>query len=202
VSANLVRATLDSAFLLALSVWVGSLLFVSLGVLVPLLRGGSDSGSTLPMARAWLSRLYLWGTTCGAIALPASLGAPLSFPGEFRSPWVALEAVLLIGGTLAMLHGSNSLVPGLDRARRAGPEAAPEASRVLARCIRLNLAVAALGSLLLVAFAFRPPPRTAGIIEPTPQERTRRALEAAARGPTVGGSPPANPPAEARDPGH
>jgi hypothetical protein len=195
VTAGVVRSILDAAFLLAMAGWLGSLLFVSFGV-VPVLRRHRGDRPGPEFWPALLGRLYLWGATCGAIALPASLGAPLAFPTEYRGPWVGVEAVLLIAATLAMLYGSNSLVPKFPREAQAGPD---RTDALLTRCIRLNAGVVLLGSALLVAFAFRPAPRTAGIIEPTPQERARRAYEAEAAGKASrrpGIFPPSTEPAE------
>jgi hypothetical protein len=152
VSATLVRSILDAAFLTALAVWTGSTLFLVAGA-IPLVRDDHR------LLRRFLARYYSWGVTCGAIALPSAVGAPLSFP-EYRGPWSGVQALLVVAGILTMLDGANRRVPD----ERLAQATTGRATIVLA----LNL-------ILLVAFAFRPPPRTAGIIEPTPQQRVPRA---------------------------
>lgn len=180
LSAPTVRALFDAALLLSLAAWAGALAAWQF-LLAPALarRLGPDEADRLE--RALRPRLYAWGTTCGALALPALLGAPLSYP-EYRSPWIALQAALIALATLAMLHGGNALLPAWEAAARRA-----DATRLdrLHRTIRLlDLVALAAATSILVAFAFRPAPRTAGIIEPTPQQRARNL------GPTPPGTPP------------
>lgn len=167
--ATFVKSALDAAFLVALAAWSGSLLYVLLAHLPDLARRLPPETALRERAALW-GRLDLWGATWGAIALPASLGAPLTFP-EYRSPQVGLVALLLIATTLTMLHGVNQLAPALQRAI---PHDRDSAQRLDRRARRLHGAVAAALLLLLVSHAFRPPPRTIGIIEPTPLERAQR----------------------------
>ncbi len=115
-------------------------------------------------------RYYAWGATCGAIALPAFLGAPLSYP-EYRGAAVGVQAFLILAAILVMLYCGNSLTPAINAARDAGPEQSGRFDRLHRRSVRLNAAVMLVLIGLIVAFAFRPPPVTSGIIEPTPQER-------------------------------
>lgn len=153
-SASLVRSLLDTAFLIAVAVWMGSTLFVLAGV-VPLLGGESNPRSLRPILTRW----YSWGVTCGAVALPSAVGAPLSYP-EYRGVWAGVQAVLLIAGVLMMLDGANRRAPD---------------DRLIGRARILGGLVLTIQVVLLVGFAFRPPPRTQGIIEPTPQQRAQRA---------------------------
>ena len=171
MSASLVRAILDAAFLIAVAVWAGSSLGVLAGLL-PLAGRVLDPPAAVRLLRAVLARYYLWGATCGALALPAALGAPLSFP-EYRGAWVGVQALLIVAGTLAMLAGANSPPPAPD------DPAPSQLERLRRRAGRLAAVVLAINLTLLAAFAFRPPPQTAGIREPTPQERARRAAAAA-----------------------
>jgi hypothetical protein len=156
VPASLVRAILDAAFLIAVGIWMGSTLFV-LGGVLPLV----DRSARGPLLRRW----YAWGVTCGAVALPAAVGAPLSYP-EYRGVWAGVQAFLIVGATLAMLDGANRPAPEDRQARRA---------------VTLGAGVLVVHVVLLVGFAFRPPPRTVGIIEPTPQQRAQRAAQAGVR---------------------
>ena len=74
----------DPAYLLALAAWIGAILFFSFGV-APIIFKVLAPEQAAKFVRALFPRYYAWGATCGAIALPAFLGAPLSFP-EFRGP--------------------------------------------------------------------------------------------------------------------
>src|SRR3981081_870189 len=74
----------DAAYVLALTAWVGIILFFSF-VVAPVIFNvlGAESGARF--VRALFPRYYAWGAISGAIALPAFLGVPLSFP-EYRGP--------------------------------------------------------------------------------------------------------------------
>lgn len=161
----------DAAYVLALTAWVGSILYFSFGVapvIFPVL--GAESGGRF--VRALFPRYYAWGATSGAIALPAFLGVPLSYP-EYRGPWVAVEAFLILGCILIMLYAGNSLTPAINAARDAGPAGEARFARLHRRSVRLNGLVLAVGLGLLIAHAARPAPRSAGILEMTPGERAR-----------------------------
>ena len=81
----------DSVYLLALTAWVGSILFFSFGVAPVIFRVlGAEAGGRF--VRALFPRYYAWGAVSGAIALPAYLGVPLSFP-ELRGPMVGVQAL-------------------------------------------------------------------------------------------------------------
>ena len=87
-------------------------------------------------------------------------------------------ASLVLAATLAMLHGANTLAPALDPARAGGPAGRDRLERLRRRAVRLDALVLAAIAGLIIAVAFRPPPTTAGIIEPTPRQRADRAFEA------------------------
>jgi len=162
-------AVFDSAYVLALAAWVGSILFFSFGT-VPVIFAvlGPEAGGRF--VRALFPRYYAWGAICGAIALPAFVGVPLSFP-EYRGPMVGVQALLILAGTLMMLYAGNSLTPAINATRDAGPEGQPQYERLHRRAVRLNGVVLVLGVGLLIGFAIRPAPRTSGILEMTPAER-------------------------------
>lgn len=177
VSARFLLALFDSVYVVALSAWVGSILFFSFGV-APIIFGvlGAEAGGKF--VRALFPRYYTWGAVSGAIALPAYLGVPLSFP-ELRGPIVAVQALVIVAGTLIMLYAGNALTPAINAARDAGPAAQARFDRLHRRSVRLNVVALLLGLALLVAFANRPPPMTSGIVEPAPLERARAAYERA-----------------------
>jgi hypothetical protein len=170
------RAIFDASYLLAMAAWVGSVLFFSFGV-APMLLRLRDPGAAARLARALFPRYYAWGATCGAIALPASLGAPLSVP-EYRGVWVAVQSGLILMCILAMLYAGQSLEPAINAARDTGPGDQARLDRLRRRGVRLNAVVMLTLIGLLVAFAFRPAPRTAGALEPSPRDRAARASEA------------------------
>lgn len=170
------RALFDSAYALALAAWVGSVAFSLFGV-APIVRTvlGGEEGERF--VRALLPRYYLWGTVCGAIALPAAMGVPLSFP-EYRAPRVGMQALAILAGTLIMLYAGNSVTPAVQAARQAGAQGEESYGRLRRRLVWLDGVTLVIGVGLLVAFANRPAPRTAGIVEPSPRERAQREAEA------------------------
>jgi uncharacterized membrane protein len=169
VTARFLLAFFDSAYVLALTAWVGSVLFLSFGV-APLIFKvlGAEAGGRF--VRALFPRYYAWGAISGAIALPSFLGVPLSFP-EYRGPMVAVQAILILSGILTMLYAGNTLTPAINAARDAGPAGHARFERLHRRSVRLNGLVLAIGVGLLIAYATRPGPRTSGIAEMTPAER-------------------------------
>lgn len=175
VNARFLLPLFDSVYVLALTAWVGSVFFFSF-VVAPIISQVLSAEAGVKLVRALFPRYYTWGAISGAIALPAYLGVPLSFQ-EFRGPIVAVQSLLILAGTLIMLYAANSLTPALNAACDAGPEGKPRFDRLHRRSVWLNGVVLVLGIVLLIAFATRPEPKTAGIVEPTPLERARSAYE-------------------------
>jgi hypothetical protein len=166
----------DSVYLIALTAWVGSVLFFSFGVAPIIFKVlGSEAGGRF--VRALFPRYYAWGAISGAVALPAAVAVPLCFP-ELRGPAVGVQALVILAGTLIMLYAGNSLTPAINAARDEGPAGHDRFERLHRRSVRLNAVVLLLGLGLIVGYAARPRPTTAGIIEPTPQERAEREAEA------------------------
>ena len=119
-----------------------------------------------------LPRFYTWGAIAGAIALPAFVAVPLSFP-EYRGPAIAASAFIILGCILIMLYGANSLTPELTAATDAGPGATGRLRRLQRRSTFLNATVLLAGIGLLIAHANRPAPHTAGIRQLSPEEMAR-----------------------------
>lgn len=171
MTARYLLAIFDSVYVLALAAWVGSILFFSFAVAPIIFRVlGTEAGGRF--VRALFPRYYTWGAVSGAVALPAAIAVPLSFP-ELRGPAVAVQALTILAGTLIMLYAGNSLTPAINAARDAGPAGQARFDRLHRRSVRLNAVALVLGVGLLVAFANRPLPKTPGILEPTPVERAR-----------------------------
>ncbi len=167
MTARSLLAFFDAAYVLALTAWVGSILFVSFGVapiIFPVL--GAESGARF--VRALYARYFAWGATCGAIALPAYLGVPLSYP-EYRGPLVAVQALLIIASILITFYAGNTLTPAVNDARDAGPAGLARFERLHRRWVGLNGLLLVIGLGLLIAHATRPAPRTSGIAENGPR---------------------------------
>lgn len=164
-------ALFDSAYIVAMTAWVGSILFFSFGV-APIIFNvlGAEAGGKF--VRALFPRYYLWGAISGAVALPSMVAVPLCYP-EYRGPMVGVQALAIIGCTLIMLYAGNSLTPAINQARDAGPSGRHRFQQLHRRSVRLNALVLVVGLGLLVGFATRPAPRSSGIVEQTPTERLR-----------------------------
>lgn len=171
MSGRMLLVFFDSAYLIALAAWLGSVLFFSFAIApVVLSVQGAEPGERF--VRALLPKYYLWGAICGAIALPAYVAGPLCFP-EYRRPLVGLQALVIVAGILIMLYGGNSLTPAIQAARADRTAGHEPLRRLNRRAAGLNAIVLVIGAGLLVAFAARPSPKTAGILEMTPAERAR-----------------------------
>jgi hypothetical protein len=197
VTARSLLVVFDAVYLIALTAWVGSVLFFSFVVAPVIFRVlGKEVGGRF--VRALFPRYYAWGAVSGAVALPAAVAVPLCFP-ELRGPWIGVQALVILAGTLTMLYAGNSLTPAINAARDEGPSGQARFERLHRRSVWLNGLVLLLGLALLVAFAARPRPRTSGIVEPTPQERALRQAEALERQAGAGGQAEApGPPSKGR----
>ena len=168
MTAPILLAVFHSIYVLALAAWVGSVAFFSFGVAPILFRVlGAEAGGKF--SRALFPRYYLWGATAGAIALPAVVCGPMTYP-ELRGPAVGIQAVFVLAGALIMLYCGNSLTPAINAARDAGPAGAAKFARLHKRSVRLNALALAIGVGLLIAFAARVGARPGGIVERSPGE--------------------------------
>jgi Domain of unknown function (DUF4149) len=171
MSGRMLLVFFDSAYVFALAAWLGSVLFFSFAVApLALFALGEEAGDRF--VRVLLPKYYLWGAICGAIALPAYVAGPLCFH-EYRGPLVGVQSLVIIAGILIMLYGGNSLTPAIHAARTAGSAGQEPLRRLNRRAAVLNAIVLVIGAGLLVSFAARPSPKTAGIVEMTPAERAR-----------------------------
>jgi len=169
VTAPYLLTAFDAAYLLALTAWVGSILFFSFGV-APIIFRVLDPEAGSKFVRALFPRYYAWGAICAAIALPAYVAGPLTHP-EFRGPAVAVQSLLIIAGALIMLYCGNSLTPQINAARDAGPPQSARFDQLHRRSVRLNSLVLLAGIGLLVAHAARRSATTGGIVELAPAQR-------------------------------
>ena len=171
----------DSVYLIALTACVGSILFFSFAVAPIIFKVlGPESGGKF--VRALFPRYYMWGAIWCAVALPAAVAVPLCFP-ELRGPWVGIRALVVIAAALVMLYAGNSLTPAINAASDAGAAGRDRFDRLHRLSVRLNSLVLLMGLGLLIAFAARQAPKTAGIIEPTPAERAAAESRALRAGP-------------------
>jgi hypothetical protein len=171
VSARFLVWIFDSAYLLALAAWVGSILFCwfSSASMSFSRVCGQERGHFVPTR---FPRYYAWGAIAGAIALPAYVAVPLCYP-EYRGAGVGLQSLIILLCILVALYAANSLIPAINAARDAGPSGQVGFERLKRRFMRLNCLMLAAGLGLLISFASRPAPRTSGIIELSPGERAR-----------------------------
>jgi uncharacterized membrane protein len=169
VTARFLLGFFDTIYLIALTAWLGSILFFSFCV-APLIFKvlGSESGGKF--VRALFPRYYAWGAIAGAVALPSFVAVPLCYP-EYRGPTVAIQSTVILVCTLLMLYAGNSLTPAINAARDAGLEGRERFDRLHRRSVRLNALVLILGLGLLIAYAHRPAPKTSGITELSPSEQ-------------------------------
>ena len=174
MTARPLLAIFDSVYLVALTSLVGSILFFSFGV-APIIFNvlGAESGGKF--VRALFPRYYAWGVICCAVALPALVCGPLSFP-ELRGPMVGVQAGLIALCLGTLLYCGNTLTPLINAARDEGPASAARFDRLHKRSVRLNGVVLLLGLALLVGFAVRRGPTTNGIEEPSPEDRATPAI--------------------------
>jgi Domain of unknown function (DUF4149) len=161
----------DSVYLIALTAWVGGILFFSFGVAPLIFRvlSAEDAGR---FVRALFPRYYMWGAIAGAIALPAFVAVPLCYP-EYRGPAIAVQSLVILACILIMLYSANSLTPSINAARDAGLEGSERFQRLHRRSVVLNALVLVAGLGLLIAHANRPSARTSGLRQLTPAELAR-----------------------------
>jgi uncharacterized membrane protein len=161
VTAPVLLTIFDSVYVIALTAWVGSILFFSFAVAPISFRVlGAEAGGTF--VRALFPRYYLWGVISSAVALPALVCGPLAFP--------ELQALAIIASLLIMLYCGNSLTPAINEARDAGAASAERFDRLHKRSVNLNGVVLLIGLVLLFAFASRKAPTTDGIVEKSPRQ--------------------------------
>ncbi len=151
MTVRLLIATFDSVYLLALTAWVGSILFFSFAVAPIIFRVlGAESGGKF--VRALFPRYYAWGVISSAVALPALICGALSLP-ERRGPMIGVQAGLIVIGLLIMLYCGNSLTPAINAARDEGPPSADRFDRLHRRSVNLNVVALLIGIVLLIGFA-------------------------------------------------
>ena len=166
---RLLLAIFDSIYVGALAAWVGAILFFSFGV-APIIFRVLGPEAAAKFVRALFPRYYAWGVGATAVALPALVCGPLTYP-ELRGGNIGVQAVLIIAGLFIMLYCGNSLTPAINAARDAGPDQATRFDRLHKRSVQLNGVALVLGLILLVGFAIRRPTQTTGLKEMTPTER-------------------------------
>lgn len=171
MSARFLMALFDSIYVIALAGWIGSALFLSLGI-IPLVFKQLGMDQAEKLVRALLPRYCVWGAICGALSLSSMVAVPLCYP-EYRGATVGVQALAIIACILITLYVGNSLPRALNAASAQGALCHARLSSLYRRTCSLGALVAVTGLALLVAFATRSAPRTSGIVELTAQERAR-----------------------------
>jgi hypothetical protein len=177
VNARFLLALFDTVYLLALATWLGGTAFFTFG-LSPWILKVFDAKTGEWFIRDRLPRFYAWGATAGAVALPALVGGPLSFPNELRGPAVGIQAIVVVLAALIMLYCGNALAPAIGAVQKLGAASAERFRQLQRRLIFLNCLVMVLGASLIAGYVLRPKPRSSGIQELTPQERAAKSFEA------------------------
>lgn len=176
LTARALLAAFDAAYLIALGIWLGTMAFLSFGV-APTVFRALDERSASKFLRALFPRYYSWCALTGALALPASLCGPLTFP-EYRGPWVGIQALLIAAATLTMFYCGQSLTPAINAAKDEPGGDRSRFTRLHRLSVRLNGIVMLVLLGLLVSHAARPAARTRGIVEPSPDERALLEMQA------------------------
>ncbi|MGO9470971.1 MAG: DUF4149 domain-containing protein [Isosphaeraceae bacterium] len=171
MSARFLMALFDSIYVIALAAWIGSALFLSLG-LIPLIVKQLGPEPAEKLVRALLPRYCVWGAICGALALSSMVAVPLCYP-EYRGVKVGVQALAIIACILITLYVGNSKPSVRIEASGTGLSYPGRFMPLFRHAISLNALVAITGVVLLIAFATRASPKTSGIVELTPEERGR-----------------------------
>ncbi len=137
MSARFLMALFDSIYVIALAAWIGSALFLSLG-LIPLIVKQLGPEPAEKLVRALLPRYCVWGAICGALALSSMVAVPLCYP-EYRGVKVGVQALAIISCILITLYVGNSKTSVRNEPRGTGlvlPGAihAAFSSRFFAQC--------------------------------------------------------------------
>jgi hypothetical protein len=176
VDARFLLYLFDTAFLLAVAVWLGAILYL-FSVLSPLFSKIPDADFRRRWLRTLLGEHYLCLTCCAAIALAAMVCGRITH-NEYRGPFTGLLAIVAISSILITTYGHHSLGPIARGNPVAGPSARAEWSGFTRRDVILNGLSLILGSTLLIAHVARPAPRSTGVIELTPTQRLDREMKA------------------------
>jgi MFS family permease len=163
VTATMLLTIFDSVYVIALTAWVGSILFFSFAV-APIIFNALGPEAGGKFVRALFPRYYLWGVISCSIALPALVCGTLAVP-ELRGSMIGVQAFAIVGSLLILLYCGNSLTPAINAARDAGPSSSDRFDRLHKRSVTLNSVVLLIGLALLIAFASRKAPISGGIVE-------------------------------------
>jgi hypothetical protein len=194
VSARHLLAIFDCIYVASLAAWLGSTLFLTF-VTLPVVFQVLGQPTNHKVVRALYARYYFWGVIWGSIALPSFVSVPLCFP-EFRGPLVGIQAIAILGCILIMLYGGNTVAQGIGQFQDDGLRGDERSRRIHERCLRVNVVLLCVALALLLAYAIRGSPKTAGIVELSPAERAAR--EAAATRAIAGADGESESPPETR----
>lgn len=165
----------ETAFLVAMSAWIGAILFLSFGV-APIVFRTLDKEAASRFLRAVFPLYHSWGATAAIVAAGALVCRALSFE-DLRGPAVGVQAAILVAAALVQLYSGQSLTPRINAARDAGEPEAAKFRALHKRSVALNGLTLALALTILVWFGVRPAPGTSGIRELKPEDRLRYAIE-------------------------
>lgn len=135
--------------ILALGIWIGSIVFFSFGVAPVLFRvlSPTDAGKVV---RAVFPVYYLIGIVCGVVAVITLL--VLSRQAGW-SPAVLLPVGLLLVMVVINLYARQSLMPRINAARDAGEAQQERFDRLHRQSVILNGIVLVLGLIVMALIA-------------------------------------------------
>lgn len=139
------NAMLNGLLLLALGIWLGSIIFFSFVVAPVLFRvlSPSDAGKVV---RAVFPVYYLIGMGCGVVAV-LTLWGLTSGPGW--APATLWQVGLLLVMVLINLYARQSLMPRINAARDAGQMQQQQFDRLHRQSVILNGVVLLLGLIVM-----------------------------------------------------
>jgi uncharacterized membrane protein len=137
--------------LLAVSAWMGSILFFSFIVAPSAFRtlGEAEAGK---LVRAVFPKYYLLGIICGIAIIAVHLARGfLWYWGGMTKPAIVLFALL----TAIDIYARQRLTPAANAAREAGPAGKARFTALHRRSVILNAVVLLLGLLYMIWIAVR-----------------------------------------------
>ncbi len=131
---------MNTVFLLAAGVWVGTIVFQS-AVVAPAIFAAVDETQARSLLRTLFPRFFRLGLACGVIMATALAIVALTAPASGTLTSLAvLTAMMLVFGAISL-----SLVPLINSARDAGPAGAARFRTLHRLSVILTLLVLILG---------------------------------------------------------
>jgi hypothetical protein len=177
VDAKFLLALFDAVFLVAVAVWLGAIVYLTVVLPGAFETLHADRNRCQEARRALLYRHYMLLTYCAAISLAALVCGRLTH-NELRGPLTIVFALMAIASILLSTYGYHSVSKGAATAPGADSPSVEQAFQLDQSDWVINAVSLLLGLGLVISHATRPSPLSSGILEPTPLERRDRELKA------------------------